>query len=304
MSVEEIEGQAPEELDDNPQNEDVDAREPESEQEDSDTPNPDDDPQGVENNDGETEEGKEETEQKRKEKRKRSFGSRIKRLTDEKKSLAMRAEEAEQELAELKRTASKNVDDPDNPRPNREEFEEYDDYEAARDEWFVKRLKKEQATANTAAQRPSAIDQARQEAAILIAETGEERYDDFRAVVTNHDLMISADLLDAIAEVENDSGDSDLELSSDVLYYLANNPKMAQEFSKATGSTLARKLGRLATKIELGSIDPKAKRSGSTSSAPKPIKPVGGRDSKVRSIYNKNVSMKEYVAMRRAGKSS
>jgi len=304
MSVEEFEGQEPEELDTNPDVEDTDAQETESKQDDSDAHDTDDDPQGVENNAGENEEGEEKEQQKRKEKRKRSFGSRIKRLTDEKKSLAMRAEEAEKELAELKQSASKSGNDPENPRPNREDFEDFDEYETARDEWIVKRMRNEEASAKDTAQKPSAIDQARQESATLIAETGEERYDDFKAVVTKPDLMISAELLDAIAEVENDSGDPDLELSSDVLYYLGNNPKVAQELSNANGATLARKLGRLATKIELGSVDPKAKRPGSTSSAPKPIKPVGGRDSKVRSIYNKNVSMKEYVAMRRAGKSS
>jgi hypothetical protein len=109
--------------------------------------------------------------------------------------------------------------------------------------------------------------------------------------VRNPDAKYSVEVFDAVASLD------DPEIAADIFYYFGNNPAKAAELSRLKGSALAIQVGRIAAGIEAGSIDIKAK-SRQPSSAPKPIKPLGGGNSRPATSANAT-NMGDYIARRR-----
>lgn len=227
-------------------------------------------------------------------KRKKSTRQFINELKVSRREAAERAERAERENAELKEKLSKVSAADDDPRPKRSDFEDPDAYEASRDEWLIRQARKgnEPAARDDKPPLPSAQDMERVDSARYVNQVGEERHEDYKEVVSKSEAKYSVEVFDAIIAVD------DPEISADLVYYISNNPAKAAELSRLKGNALAIQVGRLASGIEAGTIDIKA-RSKAPSSAPKPIKPLGGGDARPRSSAQAT-SMDEYIAKRRA----
>ena len=136
--------------------------------------------------------------------------------------------------------------------------------------------------------------------AMTIAEAGRDRYEDFDKISVSPAAKYGTHVFDAIRAVD------DPEMSADLVYYLGNNPAEGAKLDKLKGTALALQVGRLVAGIEAGTINPKSK-GKAPSGAPRPIKPIGGGDSKPRNLSNvKNIN--DWIAQRnqdiakRAGK--
>jgi hypothetical protein len=89
-----------------------------------------------------------------------------------------------------------------------------------------------------------------------------EKYADYYQVTRNPQLPISQSMLDAIQSLPN---------GPDVAYHLGQNPQEASRIAQLPPRVHGVEMGRLAAKLELAPPAPK------TSSAPEPIRPVGGK---------------------------
>jgi len=236
---------------------------------------------------------------------------RLMRLSKTNQTLAQELEQERQarERLEQENAALKNgkpAADAD-PRPRREDFDDPDDFEEAKDRWLIRQARggqqdKPPASSPGDGKPPqlTAADRARIERVGDITEAGEERHKDYREVIGKVPPQhFTVDMVDAIGAVEAEGEQlDDDELAADVAYYIGQNPKIAEELSNLKGHRLAARVGRIAAGLESGALKPAAA-AKKPSGAPKPIKPVGGGDSKTRDL-NKVKSIDEWMTQRNA----
>ncbi len=176
--------------------------------------------------------------------------------------------ESETRAQVLQEVAAKSEPKDDEPRV--EDFADYGDYLKAAARYEVKqelaqeRAKQQEQESKRSFEQENAR---REELAEKLAENGYAKYSDFEEVAeSTGDLLRSKGLkfsnvmMGALYEAEN---------SHDIVYHLGTNPEEAERIAKLPAYAQAKEIGKLEAKL----LDKPALK---TSSAPEPIKPVGG----------------------------
>ncbi|TQV80324.1 hypothetical protein [Denitrobaculum tricleocarpae] len=183
--------------------------------------------------------------------------------------------------------------------PKQEDFETYEAYIDARVEYLA-----DQRVAEQFAQRQKQTQAQRQQQhqEKLVTEyhqrvdAAQDKYEDFDDVAFSDDVVITAVMRDAMVESE---------FGPDVQYYLGSNPEESAKIAALSPVAQIRAIGRLETKFaqaeakaESVKDDPPPRK---TTSAPEPIKPIGGKKAS-GNINPDKLSTEQWMEQRAAGK--
>lgn len=175
------------------------------------------------------------------------------------KELKRKAEESQQALDRIKKAGEADAE------PKEDEYEDYTEYVAARAVWSAARKTDDRQAAVVQAeiealeaQRTAEVD------AVWQDRTAEAktRLQNFEQVAFSN-IPVTAEMGDTIKRAEN---------GPDVLYHLGSNPAVAHRIASMDSIEQVFELGRISAEL-------KAPKPITQSSAPDPIKPVGGRAS-------------------------
>ena len=144
--------------------------------------------------------------------------------------------------------------------PKIEDFDDLDSYMTA----SYKHMRSEERTAESAETANSPDPAFTQSQSDLFFE-GAGKYDDFVEKVTSDQMTLTPIMANAIFEIE------DMTAQVEVAYALAENPRKALEISRLSPMRQAAAIGKLEDNI----LNPRAAPK-QASTAPKPVKPVGG----------------------------
>lgn len=173
--------------------------------------------------------------------------------------------------------------------PKQEDFTDYAAYLEARAEWKAQTAARQlidQERQNFQRSQQQRSKQATQAAYWEKVEAARDKYDDFDDVAFDDSVPITDPMADAIQTAEN---------GPDINYYLGTHPDEARKISRMDPVSQVRAIGRLEQKL----LTPSPKK---TTSAPKPVKPLGGTaGGGVGSNDPSKMSMEEYVKWRAAG---
>lgn len=114
-------------------------------------------------------------------------------------------------------------------------------------------------------------------------EIGVEKYNDFYEVVTS--VNITDHMANALVEIDSDT------IRTETAYYLGSNPKEANRIARLSPTRQVAEIGKLEAKMD------KPKKSATASTAPAPIKPVGGSKTSSTEITGKE-SYEDFVKKR------
>lgn len=258
--------------------EDVEAEEPETED--------------AEN---ETEESKEELEakpnQEQKPKKKGGFQKRIDKLNTRVSQAEQEREYWRQEALRAKET-SKPVDTIQKPdlstKPQKDKYATVEEYDDAMFDWkYEQRRIKERAEENkskvlTEYQTKSLEHKAR----IEKLEADHDDWDDVK------DNLKKAPVSVALEQLVLDAG----ELSAEIVYELAKNPKLLNDICKMPYGQAAKAIGKIEARLEKAADSPVKKET--KTAAPKPPTPVRTKGSAAPKGYKSTMSQKEYESWR------
>jgi len=231
---------------------------------------------------GDTEGGDDDAERKPK---KRGYQKRINQLTKEKHEALRAAEEARKKAAELEAQLSGG-----NSEPDQVDFETFEEYQQAYTKWLREDLKRELQSENgspTEQLSPEEIALADSFNNTLIDAEG--KFDDFQEVVENMPAL-STEMLETALDSEN---------AAEILYYLGNNPELANQLYELKGARLAREIGRIEAKIESGQVSvsqTSAPKKKQVTKAPAPISPT--KEGATSEVDEDTMSTEEWIARR------
>lgn len=205
------------------------------------------------------------------------FQKRIDRLTKRASEAERRAAEAEARLSEFEskgkgEDASNNEDEPD---PG--DYESYNDYLDALADW------KSEHKGKTANDKPQGKQEKKQDKEPesdpdfddAVAEVTEafndtrNKHKDFDEVISQQDLIITKDMVKALAETEE---------PGEIAYYLGKHKDEASRIAALPVLAQAKEIGKLEARLQ-------KKPGKKLPSAPEPIDPVRGGDSKQKTAY-------------------
>lgn len=155
---------------------------------------------------------------------------------------------------------------------NIDDFENYEDYVKALEE--AKDDEKEEKSTQQEAFDQEDIDE--------IFDEGISKYDDFDTLVTAPDLALTEDVISDVIESEK---------ASDILYHLAKNKDETLKIARMSDRDRKKALLKIEISLEKKKSDAPKKK---ISSAPEPIKPVGGDAPKTVSLDDNDLSYEEY----------
>lgn len=182
----------------------------------------------------------------------------------------------------------------ENVEPRPEQFTDMYEYAKALAEYTAERkiqeMKQREVEAQLAAQRESVV----KSWAERVNQVKQE-LPDFEAMVASSDVVVSNDIRDAI--IESDVGPK-------ILYYLAENPDVANKLQGMTTRAALKELGKLEARFEKTSEKPAP--TVKASKAPAPINPLrgtaAGSDVPMDSSGNFTGSYQAWKAARMAGR--
>lgn len=224
---------------------------------------------------------------------------RIARAKTQRDKATSRSQELEAELDELRaRGAEKQTAEPvksyaeGEPKP--EDFETTEAYIKAQARWEVRQeLAEQEATKTKAAQE--AKDRETLDGYAKRVSEAKEKHDDWDEVYESvGDMTIPSSV--QLALIKRKDG-------PELVYHLAKNPELVKLLNEMDPLEAVSELGGIAKSISSSRSEESAPVRKSVSSAPAPIKPVGGAGTKSqRRLDDDDVSMKEYIEARRAGR--
>lgn len=196
--------------------------------------------------------------------------------------LTRRNKEMEAQLAAAK--AEKPAEKPSKnteTEPDPTDFDSYDDYLAKLAEFKANKKPKQEKPADKPdesdedkgnGEQPE-VDQEFIDALEDVQEAfadSRKQYEDFDKLISAEDLMITSDMVKALAETEN---------PGDIAYHLAKNKDEASRIAGLSPLAQAREIGKL--EVSVATKKPLGKK---TTEAPDPIEPVRGADSTVKTV--------------------
>lgn len=216
------------------------------------------------------------------------FQKRIDRLTKRASEAERRAAEAEARLRELEGKGDSYTDSDDEPDPG--DYESYSDYLDALADWKSEQKGKtaddksgEKGKGKKQYQEPESdpeFDDAIAEVTEAFNET-RSKYKDFNEVISQHDLTITKDMVKALAETDD---------PGEVAYYLGKHKDVANRIADLPPLAQAKEIGKLEARLQ-------QKPGKKLPSAPDPINPVKGGDSKRKTAYEAD-SFREFEQLR------
>lgn len=216
------------------------------------------------------------------------FQKRIDRLTKRASEAERRAAEAEARLRELEGKGDSYTDPDDEPDPG--DYESYSDYLDALADWKSAQKGKTaddksqgKAKEKNQEQEPESdpeFDDAIAEVTEAFDET-RSKYKDFDEVISQQDLTITKDMVKALAETDD---------PGEVAYYLGKHKDEATRIAALPPLAQAKEIGKLEARLQ-------QKPGKKLPSAPDPISPVKGGDSKRKTVYEAD-SFREFERLR------
>ena len=215
---------------------------------------------------------------------------RIDRAVREKYEAQAEAKMLKERLDRIEQNIQERVAKPiDNSEPRIDNFDDFDQYVAAKAEWIASKKinetlnerERRSAEERAAAAHYQAVDGWNQRLEKATAELP-----DFKEVIESSDVPMSDFMRDAI--VESDLGPK-------VAYWLANNPEEAKKIASMSPLATVRAIGRIEERLESQAKAPKK-----PTSAPAPLKPVGGKASVQKDPGQ--MSDSEYLEWRKKGR--
>jgi len=179
-----------------------------------------------------------------------------------------RVKELEKELEKFEFKTLKDED----KKPLKVDFEDEDDYIEALTDWKIdKKLGKTQQNAAKETRLKEEQDAVGETFKGLdnALEKGENKYDDFKELIMDKDLVIGSEVTQIIL---------DTEIPEDIMYHFANNPEESERVSNLDPIRIAKEIGKL--EISLKTVKKKEekkeekKKVKKQSNAPEPITPV------------------------------
>lgn len=149
--------------------------------------------------------------------------------------------------------------------PKIEDYDTMDEYLDARDAYRDSSRQKAEPKAEQADDGYNPRDE--------LFERGSEKYADFDDVVGADDIAITPIMATAIFEMD------DLDLQSDVAYFLGQNPKETKRIARLPQTRQIAEIGKLELKLSERPVNQKT-----ASKAPPPIKPVSGKKTSTSEI--------------------
>lgn len=202
---------------------------------------------------------------------------------------------AEQGKSKDKAEPKKVVDSSEKPNPDN--FESHSDYVEALTEWKIDQKdqkKTQESEANQAKQKAQEIGTAFKERLETFKEKHED-FDDLLEAATKPHLRLDDVAQHALIESEK---------SAELLYELAKNIPELERISKLSPIQQIKELGKIEARLTSEPVKEPKKQS----TAPAPISTIKAKGATVtKSIYDPNLSQKEYEALRRkqqAGKTA
>lgn len=202
-------------------------------------------------------------------------------------------------LTEMMKAPEKQEQPDADARPQRDSYDDDDAYIEALADWRADKRVKEELSRY---EQDSAVRSQEREAQRLSdayaekLEAARERHDDYDEVVGESDLIVSADVKQAILESD---------LGPEVVYYLATNPKDVEHLNGLSSVQLGRAMGRIEASLEdkdekEEEPDPPPRRRRRQ---PRPIEPVsGGGNTDTQPTRVDQSSYRDYREKRLAGK--
>lgn len=175
----------------------------------------------------------------------------------------------------------------DNSEPKIENFDDFDSFVAAKAEWIAARKIEETLTERERRQLAERENYARHELSLSWQKRVSEatvELPDFEDVILSSEVPMTGQMQQAI--MESDVGPK-------LAYYLATNPDEAIQISKMSPIGAIRALGRIEERLSSRPVK-------KSTSAPEPIKPVGGRATVKKDPGQMNDA--EYAKWRKSGK--
>lgn len=148
--------------------------------------------------------------------------------------------------------------------PRIEDFKSIDEFLDARDQ-YRDQMREQKAPKREAEPNQQRFVEAVKAATEDLRSTGTEKYEDFEEVVFDDSVKITPPMRDAILELD------DLDVQTEVAYYLGKNPKEALRISKLSPIRQIAAIGKLEATLSAKPAPQKR-----PSAAPAPIQPVGG----------------------------
>jgi len=173
--------------------------------------------------------------------------------------------------------------EPTAAKPKVDDYENWEDFNEALTDWKVDRKLEaiEQQKSQKEAVRSQQSESERiNEKQTELLESGERKYDDFEDVVKSDNTVYSRAAYLSILESDQ---------SADIVYYLAKNQDDAKRIAALPAYAQAKEIGKLEDKLS-------AKKPVKTSSAPKPIEPIGSGTASAKSP--EEMSTAEYTEYR------
>jgi hypothetical protein len=226
-------------------------------------------------------------------KKKGGFQRRIDKLNSQ-KSEAQREAEYWKAKALEKAPAdqkSESVETKADGRPNSDDFETHAEYIEALTDWKLdqrEKKSKEQDNRSKVEQKQAELRKSSQERMQAFAE---KKPDFYESLVNLDHVTVTPSIEQLVIQSE---------LGPEILYALAKDPKEAERICALEPIAAAREFGKLEAKISSQSDEPK-KEIKKTTSAPKPIEPVGksGSAPVSKKIDDPDLSFPEYEQLRR-----
>lgn len=208
---------------------------------------------------------------------------RINDLTRKRTEAEQRAERAEAKLAELEANSSQSTKE-----PVESDFENFDDYldamesfEANQKEALEAEQAQEQKEEPSEGDSSQLTDSQKVAMEVIREQVGNaEKPEDFEAVALNHEVPITGDMLEALAECDD---------PAKVMYHLGKNKDLAADIADKTPAQQMREIAKLDLTVNVKPAKPTK-----TTNAPDPISPVRGSDAQEKPVSE--MSFSEYEA--------
>lgn len=202
----------------------------------------------------------------RAERKQSRINERFAELTAEKRAAEAREQAAAAREAKLLEMLQGQKPANVNGEPTRDQFDQYEDYVVARAEWRAEQKASQLAERQLAEYRQrQQMEQTQSQQRAMAAEfakriqTARAEIPDFAEVVEDADIQIPNTVASLIAQLDN---------GPQIMYHLAKNPALAQQFDALPPALHAYKLGEIATAL---------KSQSQVSKAPPPGKPAAAR---------------------------
>lgn len=228
-------------------------------------------------------EGEPEPEEHTEPKKKGGFQKRIEKLST-RANLAEQERDYWKEQALSGKSPEKKGETGEKPKPKIDDFKDFDAYLDARDAWVEERAVK-RATSEAESKISVKSEQSQWQGKL---EAAREKHPDFDEVLNDANVPVSPAMHSILMRSEE---------GAEMAYYLGQHPEIGRQLASLAPDAVAFELGKIAVRL---AKDESAEEPAKPK-PPKPPTPTGRNSTKTtRSVYDEDISYKEFVKLREA----